>query len=268
MQPLSNILPQAMSNADLPKEPQLGLMTTDGTTSLVIQPRTQPLTENELTVIASKTLLRSPVLYLTKKKIYGRKEIDGYWYEDQLIGEEDEIDVSIPFRLDITTQIAESALRSSPPQASLAHLTRLSMHKRLGSSDTDRAVLLHDYAEALRPFSDFIVFLACRCLWESDENPFYPKIKPIARLCELLQNSFERVLNSSRNQKTISSYKAPPKFDKSQYYATPQDNTIRRVLCDFLIEKGEPDYFNSRSDSNYQLEMIAKCKGWKPDEGA
>jgi len=62
--------------------------------------------------------------------------------------------------------------------------------------------------------------------------------------------------------KLKSAYKAPPKRDRRDYYSCPQENPIRRVLCDFLISIGDPDYFNAR-DSNYQLEMIASSKGWK-----
>lgn len=203
-----------------------------------------------------------PAVYSTKKKLYGPKEIDGNIYEDQPIGEEDSIDISLSYNDNVSAQIIENALRSSPPSAILSHLQRLAMHKRFGSSDNDRTVLLHDYAEALRNYSDFTVYTACRALWETDPSPFFPKIKILGDLCAIIQDSFNNL--SRGGTKMITS--APAALDRANFYQSPKDNPLRRVVCDFLISKGKKDYFNDLTESNYNLEMLARHNGYQVKE--
>lgn len=247
---------------------QHGLMEDAGRTNCLVQ-RPQPLTENELTLIASRLLAKPLTVTSTKKKIYGPKtfsdEHGSYVIENQPIGEEDGFEVSLSFFQNPDRKIVESALRHSPPHAATKHLMRLAVHKRLGSSDEDRAILLHDYAEALRGYSDFVVFMACKCFWENDASGFYPKIITLQSICEEIHQAIlaaHRQLIDGKPSKP-----APNRYDKSQYFLDPKDNPLRRTLCDFLIAKGDEDHFEDTVMwSNYYLEMIAKSKyGWKAD---
>ena len=44
-------------------------------------------------------------------------------------------------------------------------------------------------------------------------------------------------------------------FNWAVYYLDPRENHARRVLCDFLVKQGLPDYFPSVAAwSNYHLE--------------
>lgn len=262
MQPLSDILPAMMSPEDLQKGQQLGLTTTDGTMIPIIKNRERALTESELTVIASKLLLRAPVVSLTKKNVYATKEIDGFILENQVVGQEDVIDLSIPYHSNVDLKTIESALRHSPSSASVSHLQRLAMHKRLGSSENDRTVLLHDYVAALKPYSEFTIYLACKSFWETDPSGFYPKVIVLVELCELIHMSLKNILAATSGCKQLTST-AKPKFDMNNYYKDPRDNPLRRQLCDFLISKGVDDYFDMATFySNYQLESLARNRGW------
>lgn len=162
-------------------------------------------------------------------------------------------------------QLVETALRHSPFEAITAHLRRLAAHKTLGSSVEDRAILIHDYANALKAYSDFVVFTACKHFWEKDVGQFYPKLAVLQAICEeihqALNNVHQKFLPSSETKV------AQSKFDKSQYCSEPQDNPSRREICDFLVSKGEPNYFDSISYSNYQLELMAKAKFGYGKEG-
>lgn len=209
---------------------------------------------------------------LTKKKVYGRKALVDdfgreYFVDNEPVGEEDSVELSILYRDGLNIRTVEAALRPSPPAATLGHLQRLAMHKRLGSSDTDRAVLLHDYAEALRPYSDFVVFIACKSLWENDESPFYPKIKPVSELCELIHANFTALLRNFRDDAPrIASPKTVNKYDRSQYLDDPRENPMRRKVCEFLVSKGKEDYFEqTRLYSNYYLEGMARGLGMAVD---
>jgi hypothetical protein len=276
MRPLSTVV-DGISNGATLADNELsisspGSIREDGpTNTLAVAPRECPLTENQLMQIASKLLLRPPVVSLTKKKIYGRKELRDdynreYFVDNEPIGEEEVPEISITYRDDLDIRVVEAALRSSPPSAALAHLTRLAIHKRLGSSDADRAVLLHDFAEALRPYPDFVIYVACKSLWETDESPFYPKIKQLATLCELVRDNFSQLLMNFRSDSKALPTSQKQKFNKADYYSNPQENPLRRELCDFLISQGKDDYFEQCTMySNYQLECKARGLGWGKD---
>jgi hypothetical protein len=114
--------------------------------------------------------------------------------------------------------------------------------------------LLHDYAEGLRNYSDFVVYLACKSLWENDASPFYPKIKQISEVCELIDARFRSLLSIGKGE--------PMPTIKENYFRTPKENPDRRMFCDFLISKGKPDYFEQvRFWSNYDLRKEAIRKG-------
>lgn len=125
------------------------------------------------------------------------------------------------------------------------------MHKRLGTNDDQRTLLLHDYSESLRDFSDFTVYLACRTFREVTENPFYPQVAVLKNICveiknQLMAKAFPQLMAPEKK----------PRFDEI-YYSKPQENPIRRTLCDHITGKGGEDYFNDNSYSNYQLERLA-----------
>lgn len=251
MKQLADTLPATKLPEDSPKELSPGLTVNAGTS--IIEPRPNPLTESQLTQIASKLLLKPPSVFWTKKKIY-----DAAGCSDNPIGEEDAVDVSIFYRGEMTRQLLEAALRPSPPAACVAHLTRLSIHKRLGSSDADRAMLLHDYADALRDYSDFVVYLACKSLWESNESPFYPKIKTLRDVCETFHVAFTGLIGRLSDQKAIAAA-PPPKRVKEE--DSDQGKIRRREMCEFL---GKPEYFDQvRLWSNYDLERAVAR--WKAD---
>ena len=166
----------------------------------------------------------------------------------------------------MTRQLIEAALRASPGSATIDHLKRLAMHKRLGSNDAERAILLNDYAEALLPYSDFVVYLACKMLWENTENEFYPKIKTIREICETLHRDFSGRMARLSDQKAVA---APPRRSPAVREEDSERGKIaRRQLCDFLISKGKPDYYDQvRFWSNYDLEKEAAYHGYGKDAG-
>lgn len=225
-----------------------------------LEVRKEPLTESQLMQIASKLLLKPPRVLLSKKTKLGTKtvtdETGTYEVEGCDVGEEDDLTLEIYLRDGLVRELFEAALRPSPPSAVLYHLQRLAMHKRLGSDERDRTVLLHDYAEALRCYSDFVVFCACRMFWETNEEPFYPKIKPLRELCELLHQFFTKCLNAPNLPTQIEAQSSA----KVSRYSDPFPHPVRRQICDFLIAKGEPDYFADRHKSNYDLEEVAYKK--------
>lgn len=228
-----------------------------------IQARKEPLTEIQLTQIASKLLLKMPVISSIKRTITGTKNVESefgtYEIDNAIVGHEEEIEVKVFLRDGLTRELIEAGLRTSPPAATINHLQRLAMHKRLGSSDRDRTVLLHDYAEALRPYSDFIVYIACKLFWENDADAFFPKIKPLREVCENLHQLFNRLLDAPNLPNAL----APPKPDRKNYYSDPYPHPMRRQICDFLKSKGEQDYFRSALYSNYELEQMAAKYGWQ-----
>ena len=234
-----------------PRTAQAGSTATGS--QIAIQHRNSPLTESEHTAILSRLLQKPPLLRLTRVRTFGNKPKPNEFGHDVVADDEETYDIDFTYKPNVEVKLIEAALRHSPPSATLDHLTRLSLHKRLGSSDKDRVILFNDYSVALRGFSDFVVFLACKLFWENDDNGFYPKIKSLVSLCQVIQ-------------KKTGTHEIENK-PRPTYYKTPKDNPIRRTLCDFLIAKGKPDYFNEdRMNSNYQLEIEARGLGWKPDD--
>lgn len=57
-------------------------------------------------------------------------------------------------------------------------------------------------------------------------------------------------------------------FSRHDYCTDPRQNPLRKTLCDHIILKGGPDYFQqSNTYSNYQLERLAICQyDYKKDE--
>ena len=152
----------------------------------------------------------------------------------------------------MSQQLLEAALRPSPPAAITEHLVRLAKHKRLGDSDKTRAILLHDYAEALRHYSDFVVYIACKTLWEDSDREFYPKIKTLREVCETFHAAFTSLLGKVVSQGTLA---AAPKVKLGKEEDSPGGKQRRREMCDYLVSIGKPDYYDQvRFWSNYDLE--------------
>lgn len=260
MQQLGDTLNAMMSNEASQKEPQLGLTTTDGRTS--IEPRRAPLTESQLTQIASKLLRQAPAICFEKKKKYGRKTVSDdqgtYELDDMVIGEEECVDITFFLNRPLDKKLVESALRNSPPSTVLAHLTRLSLHKRLGSTDQDRQILLHDYADALREFSEFTVFSVCKAFWEDSRSGFYPKIVELREACEAVT----AVLKREYNQLQLD---APAPKPKAMREEDSRGGKARRAhLLEFISSKGkELEGVSDLYPSNYSLEGTARGLGWQ-----
>lgn len=260
MQPLSATLNQMKSPEDLPKEPSRGLTPSGG--GLAISPRNSPLTEGELTSIASKLLLRQPIGTLQSRKKYGRKLVEGIWFDDMPIGDEQVFEISFPLREKLPLELLQSALRQSPPSATIQHLTHLAAHKRLGSGTADRSMLFVDYTSALRGFSDFVIYIVCKCVWEGSPEAFFPKISVMNDLCCSIQASLTRRLNEVAGT-------LPPPKPKAVYFKeedTEAGQKRRREMCDYLVSVGRPDPFDEKMTSNYHIEGLAKCFGWGKDQ--
>lgn len=266
MKPLAATLQAMKSPEDLPREPRHGLTTTGGQS--IIAQRAEALTENQLTQIVSKTLQASPRLSLTAKKQYGRKEFKDEFGlpcvdENAVIGEEEVYEITIAFAEPCAIEFVKAALRASPASAALAHLKRLAMHKRLGSDKSDRTILLHDYADALRIYPEFIVYLACKAVWETHESDFCPKIKTLANICEEIHMAFRNILNAAEGAPQIG-YQAPKRERAVKEEEGERGKAWRRRICDFILAKGGDDFFGmDLAYSNYQLERLASVKwGW------
>lgn len=248
MEDLGTILEAMKSPEASQREPQRGLTTTGG--QAITARREKPLAENQLTLIVSKTLQGMPQISFEKKKIYGRKEVNGFFYENEPIDEVLAPVVSVSFKEDAPLSLLNAALAMSPPEAIVRHITRLAIHKKFGSNDKDRSVLITDYAVSLSEFPEFLVYLVCRHFWEDDKRPFVPYIGELKEICKLIMVEYEK-----RRQPII------PQIKKEKYYSDPRENPMRRRLCDFLISKGEEDHFDQiRLWSNYDLERQANLK--------
>ena len=192
-----------------------------------------------------------------KKATYGRKLIEGVWYEDQRIGEKVEIDLVIKWaevtNHDALVAMLRSALVVSPPEACLQHLTHLCLHKRLGSNDADRAVLLVDYVKALAGVPEFVMFTICRTYWENDprdmhRRPFVPSIDELNDACRVLTESLERHLERVKNPKVASTPQArlaaPPEPAISRLEEARSMLALAQQNPDFLNVQGWQDEVN------------------------
>lgn len=266
MKPLSQVLEnssitseQSEQSPNSPHMQQHGSTPSDGRTSLSLAPRDKPLTEKQLTGIASSVLLKPSAIITETKKIYGRKEcIDEfghpYTVDNDVIGEQTVTDITLSIAKDVKQSWLESALRPSPVQGIIAPLTHLSLHKRLGSTDQDRAILLRDYIEALKVYPEFVVWLVCKAFWNDNASNFFPKIVALKTLCDTVERAFRRELPTAQIEK-------PKPQKRLREEESEQGKIVRRKLCDFLVNRGEPDHFEQdRLYSNYQLEGLCASK--------
>ena len=201
---------------NMPKEPSRGL-TADGGRLIISQPphRGKALTESQITEIASQTLRAPFKLNSISKPKYGRM-IDGYWEPNALSGEfESCMEISADFIDNCPLPMLNAALALSPPQACLKHVTHLVLHKKVGSGDHDRAILISDYVSALSGFPEFIFAEVCRHYRENDRRPFLPFIGEMKEACELLQAAFERARNPAPRLAAPEKPKPPRRADFS-----------------------------------------------------
>lgn len=262
MKHVGDTLKAMKSGEVLPRDAQHGSTTTDLTTSSSNQ-REQPLTESQLISVMSKTL-RAPLAVSSKReKIYGRKrltdEYGEYWVDNQIVDERDVFSVAVLLVPNIPERAIEAAHRRSPTAAYVAHLTRLSMHKILGSSVTDKTILFHDYATALAQFPDFVVWIACKWFWEKDPNKFFPKIAEIADLCEKILAELPRPPSHQIAKPEAARKPKPMREEESD-----SGKARRAELLKFMADHGDTnDYSNTNANSNYSLEGLARLKyGW------
>ena len=204
MQKLSEVLENTLSLApeqrnDLSSTPQHGLTGDAGRTSLAIQPRSRSLTERELTEIASQTLQTPFSITSEEKKIYGRKLItDEYgesFAENQFLGTEAGIDCIVDIKPNAPRNILQEALKASPKEACVKHLAHLTMHKKFGSTDTDRKIMLNDYVNGLAGYPEFVLHQVCKHYWQHDRRPFVPFIAEMKEACEIFTDALRYFLN-------------------------------------------------------------------------
>jgi hypothetical protein len=230
---LSDILPAVTCNAVMPKEPNPGLMTMAGRTNQLIEARNTPLTENQLTAIASHVLRQPFAIICEDRKIYGRKrftdENGEYWLDEQVIGTKVTVDCVVDARPEVSKAMLLSALRISPPLACLTHLTHLAMHKKFGTTDQDRTIMLNDYVCALQGFPEFVIYKVCEHYWENDKRPFVPFIDEIKQGCQVFQAALQRLLNIAENKDQLQITKQQAQKPKEQPWSRPTEADIAAV---------------------------------------
>lgn len=236
MKALSDTLQAMKLPEDSGREPPHGLTTTDGRSIIgnQIEVRRQPLTESQLTQIASKLLAKPPSISSGKRPVYGRKKISDefgeYYVEDQPIGEEEAFEVGLVIPANVSEMVIESALRKSPVEATISHLMRLSVHKRLGTSEQDRAILIRDYAESLANIPEFVLHLACKHFRENGESHFFPTIKELKDICR----EIESAIKASRHKPAVQIEK---KTEPEEPWTPPTDDdkeAVSNMLNEFF----------------------------------
>lgn len=136
-----------------------------------------------------------------ERKIYGRKRLTDdngeYWLDNQVVDTKIEIDCVIDFKPEMKKDMLLAAIENSPKEACVRHIAHLTLHKKFGSGDHDRAILLNDYVRALQGFPEFVLYQICRFYWESDKRPFVPFIGEIKEACTIfekaLRDQYERM---------------------------------------------------------------------------
>lgn len=107
-------------------------------------------------------------------------------------GREDVVAVSLDKLPAIPPEAMGAALMPCSVDGVVGHLVRLSLHKVLGSSPADRAVLIADYAEKLRDYPELAIFWACKFFRESDPGTFFPKLGKLVAVIEEIEVALKR----------------------------------------------------------------------------
>lgn len=70
-------------------------------------------------------------------------------------------------------------------------------------------MLLNDYAEKLKDFSEFSIYLACRYFWESDKSDFAPNLGKLASLVQEIEDELKARLHRLKNPPKAIAKKEP-----------------------------------------------------------
>lgn len=239
------------------KGPPLGSTMTAGLPTIL--QRQNPLTESQLMAIASETLRGGFSLTFEKRTKFGPKTIDGVVFQNEPIGEENAQWLVADFVPNCQIPLINAALAMSPKECTLKHLLHLAIHKKFGSSEEDRAVMLKDYTDALEGVPEFILYTVCKHYWTKDKRPFMPFVAEIRETCDLLQQAFE---NKRKPAKMLEQHVVRPQ----PCYDTDKNDPRRKAWCDFLNGLGKEnckvDYDNAKLYSNYALERWAVGYGF------
>lgn len=224
---------------DLLKTRQTGLEEKNGTKNqLTVQKRENPLTDAQLTQIQSNLLQSQPLITFERKKKYGRKiirdEFGEFVDENAVVGEHECAVVCVQIKQN--EPFIKAALAKSPIEGTVRHIVRLSLHKRLGSTAEDRAILINDYAEKLRNYSEFSVYSACKYFWESNESDFAPNLGKLASVAEEIEN---KILTAQWKMKTKESVLLekkkdvwkPPTEDEKRIIHELAQQALKNLAC-------------------------------------
>lgn len=231
-----------------------GLATLNDSANAITLRRTQPLSESQLTRIASSLLLQPLSVRLGSATRYGRKtftdEFGIYTLDDQPIGTEPTYEASLDLNPDASNAILASALGLSPQEATLGHLVRLSLHKVLGSTEQDRAVLLNDYTQSLSGVPEFVLWLTFRHFMENEPSRFYPSL---AAMIEVARSVEDALRQANHSLKKIAPVPSAP-----------------RSYRDLPREKWTPDHWQDYVHEAEAIAELAKqnpvvldAKGWE-----
>lgn len=261
MQGLSKVLADTLRSHMEPRSvssslPTVGSVTVTGTMSTLPSQRPENLTESQLTAIQSKLLQQMPSVTLSSRKKYGKKLVkDEYGQpfldENAVVGTEEYAEVGLCCLDSVSDAILVSALRPSPVNGCVAHLTRLALHKRLGSTPEDRTLLLNDYGENLRNYPEFAIYLACRWFWENDDSDFAPNLGKLRAVVEGITDrlyEFQRrranppklAHNPLREQKPLHRNEKP----RSAWTAQDWQDHVGDANKMVRLAEANPEYFN------------------------
>lgn len=242
MQPLSQALNNISSSVTPDNSEQstssVGSMQKAGsmTTPPALAPREMGLTQSQLTQIASNTLLEVPSISFAPDS-----------------GTSNEKTPEIFLKINKSAKITwfESALRQSQQESLVKHLTHLAVHRTVIGGAEGRMILISDYVQALKHYPEFVVYLACRCWWESATGEFFPKIDMLRSVCESIYGQLSHVLLPPPEKP-----KLPPRV---RHDASDTGQSERNAICAALVALGCEDMYSGRV-SNYQLQMLLSAK--------
>ena len=158
----------------------------------------------------------------------------------------------------------ETLLRPAPKSHVIYHLGRLAAHRRNTRGGEAFQVIMEDIALDVGDVSEWAVVMACAEMRKKN-SAWFPNtgeiLDIIKKYSSMLENLYVKRLEGAKPAEG----KSFNRRDMNNYYKNPKENPLRRELCDFLLQKGEPDYFDfTAMYSNYQLEIVAASKyGWR-----
>lgn len=172
------------------------------------------------------------------RKKYGRKiirdEFGEFVDDNAVIGQHECAVVCVEIKQN--EPFIKAALAKSPIEGTVKHIVRLSLHKRLGSTAEDRAILINDYAEKLRNYSEFSVYMACKYFWESNESDFAPNLGKLSSIAEEIENKMltaQWKLKTKENmliEKKKDEWKEPTEEEKRIVHELAQQ-ALKNLAC-------------------------------------